>query len=66
MASRIGGVIEFKFPDKLSLSSQLEDLILTAQAYEIPFYLITKVETQLSGPLKDLVGQGMVLWIPTL
>jgi Restriction endonuclease fold toxin 7 len=56
------GVVEAKNVIYQALTRQLTDAILYAQSLGINFYLLTNQATVLSGPLKDLVDRGIVIW----
>ena len=60
------GVAEVKWVEYLSNIAQIRDGLSFAEAAGVEYYLITRLSTQLSGPLLELVESGRVDWIPIL
>jgi hypothetical protein len=55
--------IEVKNAAYVALTEQLEDFIMFASLHDIPLYLVTRVDTELSGPLMELEQQGYLIWV---
>lgn len=60
------GVGEVKWVARVSLTEQLTDSILFALVEGLPYYLITRTNTTLSGPVQKLIADGVIEWIPCL
>jgi RHS repeat-associated protein len=62
----VEALAEVKNVATLSLTDQIADGVLWAQAMGIPYVLITRLDTVLSAPLLQQIYEGHIDWVPGL